>query len=114
MAINTTHPVTPSSTAIFAVLYCSNGEHRRARLRHAGPRIVDLARAIGQPRLAAELERVFGETLEASVPSELRWADAPERVYMVVPRSHRVPDGKVVRTHLDGLAVVPNGKGCTR
>jgi (p)ppGpp synthase/HD superfamily hydrolase len=54
------------------VLYCGNADERRSAVRAWLHLCVELANGLGQPRLAAEFERVFQEVLSDSVPEVIR------------------------------------------
>jgi (p)ppGpp synthase/HD superfamily hydrolase len=68
------------------VLYCGNAERRRQDIRSTLYRCVDMSRALGQPLLAAELQRAFDEVLSTDVPEALR--SARDWTYAIPPLSH--------------------------
>ena len=78
-------------------LYYSNVEKRLTFAREVGPSIVMLAHEIGQPLLAAALERAYADTLAHSPNGALinpRWRDG-----FVIPGSYRTrPAVKLYRT----------------
>ena len=67
------------------VLYCGNAPERREEIGRSLRVCVDLANRIGQPALAAELERVFQEVRTAEVPEALRHPE--DCTYMLAPAS---------------------------
>ena len=70
----------------FGVLYCGNGEKRREYIRSPLNQSVDMARSLGLTELAAELDRAFGETLAAELPSTLRTLH--DYTFVQPPASH--------------------------
>jgi (p)ppGpp synthase/HD superfamily hydrolase len=56
------------------ILYCADGEGRLRATRSEGRVLVELAREIGEPRLAAALDASFEECRAARMPLELRCA----------------------------------------
>jgi (p)ppGpp synthase/HD superfamily hydrolase len=89
------------------VLYCGNGEKRREYIRSPLNQSVDMARALELHELAAELDRLFKETLAAELPAVLR---TPHDYTFMQPPASLGPRPKVaVRRFLDrrpGLARV--------
>ena len=71
------------------VLYCPGAKKRKERIQKIGPMLVDLAEMMGFPSLAAELARVFSETLNAEVLPELRSQSASDGAFLVIPFSYR-------------------------
>lgn len=83
----------------FGVLYCGNGEKRREFIRSPLNQSVDMARMLGLPALAAELDRAFRETVEAELPASLR---TPHDYTFLQPPASHAPRPKVaVRQFLD-------------
>jgi (p)ppGpp synthase/HD superfamily hydrolase len=70
----------------YGVLYCGNGEQRRAYIRSPLNQSVDMARSLGLQVLADELQAAFTATLEAEIPAELRHPH--DYTYMQPPGSH--------------------------
>jgi hypothetical protein len=71
------------------VLYCSNAEIRQQSAERRGPIIVDMANKLGFPTLAAELARVFRETMSGKIPLELHSKSNQNCAYLVPPRSYQ-------------------------
>jgi (p)ppGpp synthase/HD superfamily hydrolase len=78
------------------VLYCGNGEARREFIRSPLNQSVDMARKLGLPELAAELDRAFTETLGAELSPTLRYPR--DYTFVQPPASHR-PRLKVAARH---------------
>ena len=81
------------------VLYCGNGEKRREYIRSPLNQSVDMARMLGMPELAAELDRAFTETVEADLPDALR--NPHEYTFQQPPASHAPRPKVAVRRFLD-------------
>jgi len=77
--------------ADLAVLYYGQGDWITGETEHIGSKMVELANALGEPKLAAMLsdgfERAAAEA--RSVPPELRPTDGRRQSTLVVPRSCR-------------------------
>jgi len=92
------------------VLYCGNARQRLEDITASRGACVDMARRLGQPALAAELDRTFDTALAGSVPEWLR--QPRDATYLLPPLSH-VPRPTVwlrrlVRRHPAlGLALHP-------
>jgi (p)ppGpp synthase/HD superfamily hydrolase len=71
------------------VLYRGNAEKWRARIRRDGSLMTDVARILGFPGLASELDRAFEETLSSELPPELVAPDGPSDGFVIVPRSYK-------------------------
>jgi hypothetical protein len=69
------------------VLYCGNGEQRRAYILSPLNKSVDMARMLGQTQLAEALEAAFQETLDADLPVALR--NPHDFTFVQPPLSHR-------------------------
>ena len=69
------------------VLYCFRAEGRRRHYMQVGPMMIDMAQKLGCAPLAAELERVLGETAAAEIPVQLRCRHTG--VALIAPRSYR-------------------------
>lgn len=81
------------------VLYCGNGEKRREYIRSPLNQSVEMARKLGFMDLAAQLDRLFNETLNAELPAALR---TPHDYTFVQPPASHSPRPKVaVRKFLD-------------
>jgi (p)ppGpp synthase/HD superfamily hydrolase len=81
------------------VLYCGNGEQRRAYIRSPLNQSVDMARALRETRLADALDEAFQETLQAELPVALR---NPHDFTFVQPQLSQRPRLKVaVRRYLE-------------
>ena len=81
------------------VLYCGNADGRRAAIRSWLGLSVDMARQLGQPVLAAELERVFQEVLSDELPTVLR--QPHKYTHRVPPSSHMLKPRIALRRFLD-------------
>jgi (p)ppGpp synthase/HD superfamily hydrolase len=81
------------------VLYCGNGEQRRAYIRSPLNQSVDMARALGETSLAEALEQAFQETLQAELPTALR--NPHNFTFVQPPLSHRPRLKVAVRRYLD-------------
>jgi (p)ppGpp synthase/HD superfamily hydrolase len=81
------------------VLYCGNGEQRRAYIRSPLNQSVDMARVLGQPKLAQALEEAFQETLQADLPASLR--NPQDYTFVQPPLSHRPRLKVAVRRYLE-------------
>lgn len=67
------------------IFYCSNADLRVRGVKVLGPTLVRMADDLGYPDLAAELKRVFAETLDGSIPSFFR--NDKEIFYTINPRT---------------------------
>jgi (p)ppGpp synthase/HD superfamily hydrolase len=81
------------------VLYCGNGEQRRAYIRSPLNQSVDMARVLGQTRLAEALAEAFQETLQADLPAALR--NPHDFTFVQPPLSHRPRLKVALRRYLD-------------
>jgi hypothetical protein len=81
------------------VLYCGNGEQRRAYIRSPLNQSVDMARRVGEPELAEALDVAFTETLQAELPIALR--NPHDFTFVQPPLSHRPRLKVAVRRYLD-------------
>ena len=81
------------------VLYCGNADGRRAAIRSWLGLSVDMARQLGQPVLAAELDRVFQEVLSDDLPAVLR--QPHKYTHRVPPASHMLKPRLALRRFLD-------------
>jgi (p)ppGpp synthase/HD superfamily hydrolase len=81
------------------VLYCGNGEQRRAYIRSPLNQSVTMAHALGQPELAEALENAFRETLQAELPATLR--NPHDYTFVQPPLSHRLRLKVALRRYLD-------------
>jgi (p)ppGpp synthase/HD superfamily hydrolase len=81
------------------VLYCGNAERRRRDIRMSLHRCVAMARQLGHPGLAEELQRAFDEVLSTDVPDALR--NCREYTYFVPPSSHSLRIPVIIRRLLD-------------
>jgi hypothetical protein len=81
------------------VLYCGNGEQRRAYIRSPLNQSVDMARTLGQMKLADALDEAFQETLAAELPAALR--NPHDYTFVQPPLSHRPRLKVAVRRYLD-------------
>jgi len=81
------------------VLYCGNGEQRRAYIRSPLNQSVEMARVLGQPKLAEALEEAFQETLQADLPASLR--NPHDYTFVQPPLSHRPRLKVAVRRYLE-------------
>jgi len=81
------------------VLYCGNGEQRRAYIRSPLNQSVDMARMLGEPRLADALDEAFQETLRAELPAALRTPH--DFTFVQPPLSHKPRLKVAVRQYLD-------------
>jgi (p)ppGpp synthase/HD superfamily hydrolase len=81
------------------VLYCSNGEARREFIRSPLHQSVDMARSLGLTEFAAELDRLFNETLRADLPPALR--NSHDYTFMQPPASHAPRPKVALRQFLD-------------
>ncbi len=81
------------------VLYCGNAQHRRDLIGSSLRLCIDLANRIGEPAVAAELERVFNEVLTADVPESLRHPN--DYTYLLPPESYMVRPGVTIRQVID-------------
>lgn len=81
------------------VLYCGNAEERRAAVRQWLHLCVDLAHQLGQPKLAAEFDRVFREILSEDVPEVVR--EAEDHTHSLAPRSSVPRPSVAARLFLD-------------
>ncbi len=71
------------------LLHGGDAEARRERIRRDGSLRTELARTLGFPELASELDRVFEETLSSELPRELIRGDSPSAGFVLAPRSYR-------------------------
>jgi hypothetical protein len=71
------------------VLYFGDDVEITEWTQRIGPDLIELARALGEPRLAEMISAAFAEATEASaeVPAELRTSDGRRHLKLVVPRS---------------------------
>lgn len=83
----------------FGVLYCGNGEARRAYIQSPLNQSVDMARALGLTQLAGELDAAFKATLAADLPIALRTTH--DYTFVQAPASHSPRVKIVVRHYLD-------------
>jgi (p)ppGpp synthase/HD superfamily hydrolase len=81
------------------VLYCGNAEGRRAAIRSWLGLSVDMARQLGQPVLAAELDRAFHQVLSDDLPVVLR--QPHKYTHRVAPSSHMLKPRVALRRFLD-------------
>ncbi len=81
------------------VLYCGNGEQRRAYIRSPLKQSVDMARSLGQMKLADSLDEAFQETLRVELPAALR--NQHDYTFVQPPLSHRPRLKVAVRRFLD-------------
>ena len=81
------------------VLYCGNGEQRRAYIRSPLNQSVDMARLLGETDLADALDEAFQETLRAELPAALR--NPHDFTFVQPPLSHRPRLKVAVRQFLD-------------
>jgi (p)ppGpp synthase/HD superfamily hydrolase len=81
------------------VLYCGNGEQRRAYIRSPLNQSVDMARMLGETQLAEALDEAFRETLQAELPVALR--NPHDFTFVQPPLSHRPRLKVAVRRYLD-------------
>ncbi len=81
------------------VLYCGNGEERRAYIRSPLNQSVDMARTLEQTQLAEALETAFQETLQADLPPALR--NRHDFTFVQPPLSHRPRLKVAVRRFLE-------------
>ncbi len=81
------------------VLYCGNGEQRRAYIRSPLNQSVDMARMLRQPMLADALDEAFQETLRAELPAALR--NPHDFTFVQPPLSHRPRLKVAVRRYLE-------------
>jgi (p)ppGpp synthase/HD superfamily hydrolase len=72
-----------------AALYCPNADVRRRMIEREGARIVSMAERLGLPALAGAMRQAFQETLDGTVPPELRSRSGRTRVHFVRPLSYR-------------------------
>ncbi len=80
------------------VLYCGNADTRRAAIRSWLGLSVDVARRLGHPALAAELNRAFDEVLSDDLPEVLRQPHM--YTHKVPPSSHMLKPRIAVRRFL--------------
>ncbi len=71
-------------------LYCANAEQRLRNLAQGGASMVNLASALGFPRLAAELGEALSFLSSARIPHGLQNGDGHTRVYLAMPNSCRM------------------------
>ena len=83
----------------FGVLYCGNGEKRRAYIRSPLNQSVDMAQKLGLTELAAELDAAFTATLAADLPAALR--NPHDYTFVQPPASHSPRVKIAVRRFLD-------------
>lgn len=81
------------------VLYCRNASKRRDVIESSLRLCIEMAARIGQPSLAAELERVFDEVRASDVPDILR--HPRDYTYLLAPASMMPRPGVTVRRLLD-------------
>jgi (p)ppGpp synthase/HD superfamily hydrolase len=83
----------------YGVLYCGNGEQRRAYIRSPLNQSVDMARVLGETKLAETLDQAFNETLAEELPLTLR--NPHDFTFVQPPLSHRPRLKVAVRRYLD-------------
>lgn len=82
-------------------LYGTHAEADRKWAEAVGPACAELARRLGHPGLAAELERVFEESARESLPAALRRPHGGS--YLLAPASHRLRARAAVAARLARL-----------
>jgi (p)ppGpp synthase/HD superfamily hydrolase len=72
----------------FADLYSDNAEWLQRYMERYLPAMLDMARGLGFPALAAELAQAFSEAASGEIPSEARSRSHQPRSYIIPPNSY--------------------------
>jgi hypothetical protein len=83
------------------VLYFGSGEWVTSAVADHGDMLIDFARRLDQPMLAAMLAEAFAGAAAADVPRALRAPDGRQYLKLVVPRSCRLRLRLVLRRRMD-------------
>ena len=71
------------------ILYCPNAEGRLKYTKLRNDIVIQMAEELGFPSLAAELKRIFDETVLSEIPVEIRSPIGYEHLFLIAPNSYR-------------------------
>lgn len=71
------------------ILYCPNAEGRLKYTQSRNDIVIQMAEELGFPTLAAELKKIYDETVLAEIPLEVRSPIGCEHLFLIAPDSYR-------------------------